>query len=80
MFDAAGLRPRPVFITVPIGIAKAGAALLAMLPSPPLTPEAIDFLTTGPDMPLEVSGPACDAIAALRTTFKAPAEIFATYL
>lgn len=57
MFEAARLSPRPVFVPVPIGLAKAGAALVGWLPKAPLTPEAIDFLTTGPTLSLPQANP-----------------------
>lgn len=78
MFRVGGVRA--AFVPVPVGIAKAGASVLALLPVPPLTPAAIDFLTTGPDMPLPAEPSARVAVEDLRATFARPAEAFETYL
>lgn len=78
MFRVGGVRA--AFLQVPLGVAKAGASVLSLLPSPPLTPAAIDFLTTGPEMPLPADPAARTAVEELRAGFARPAEAFETYL
>jgi NADH dehydrogenase len=80
MFRAGGLNPVPAFVPVPVGIAKAGARLLGVLPNPPLTAEAIDFLTTGPGMPLPVEEPAHGLLSRFQATCATPEAVFETYL
>jgi nucleoside-diphosphate-sugar epimerase len=76
MFDAAGLSPRPVFLPVPIGLAKAGAFFVSLFPKAPLTPEAIDFLTTGPALSLPPQGPERDLLEAFQSSCTSLRSVF----
>jgi|GEM_PF-5261322 len=77
LFQVAGAKA--TFVPVPLGIARFGAGLLSLLPAPPLTPEAIEFLTIAPEMPLPEEGPVRAALEAQRARFTLPIDAFATY-
>ena len=48
---------QPIFLSAPTSLAKLGAGLISWLPKPPITADAIQFLTFGPKMvsPLDLS-------------------------